>query len=128
MTEKEFLEKRIPIWLEGEDLHISTPSNMDKNDMHVFLCKKYGYNALFAIRGYYWPGSHVQLYIGEYETPNCTILVTNYIFQYFSDIKYIGFGCHIGEPGEIWKPKVIVIRNMNCLSNDILNQQTKESV
>ena len=70
MTEKEFLEKRTPIWLEGEDLHISTPSNMDKNDMHVFLCKKYGYNALFAIRGYYWPGSHVVLYIGEYETPN----------------------------------------------------------
>ena len=32
MTEKEFLEKRIPIWLEGDDLHISTPSNMDKND------------------------------------------------------------------------------------------------
>jgi len=27
MTEKEFLEKRIPIWLEGEDLHIATPSN-----------------------------------------------------------------------------------------------------
>ena len=33
MTEKEFLEKRIPIWLEGEDLHISTPSNMNKNDI-----------------------------------------------------------------------------------------------
>ena len=27
MTEQEFLEKRIPIWLEGEDLHVSTPSN-----------------------------------------------------------------------------------------------------
>ncbi len=59
MTEKEFLEKRIPFWLEGEDLHVSTPSNMDKNNMHVFLSKKYGYNWLFALRGYYWPGSHV---------------------------------------------------------------------
>ena len=120
MTEQEFLEKRIPIWLEGEDLHISTPSNMDKNDMHVFLCKKYGYNALFAIRGYYWPGSHVQLYIGEYETPNCTILVTNYIFQYFPDIKYIGFGCHIGKPGEIWKPKVWIVRNSSGINPEIL--------
>ena len=36
MTEKEFLEKRTQIWLEGDDLHISTPSNRDKNDMHVF--------------------------------------------------------------------------------------------
>lgn len=25
MTEQEFLEKRIPIWLEGDELHISTP-------------------------------------------------------------------------------------------------------
>ena len=59
MTEKEFLEKRVPIWLEGEDLHVSTPSSSDKNDFHAFLSKKYGYNWLFCIRGYYWPGSHV---------------------------------------------------------------------
>lgn len=59
MTEQEFLEKRVPIWLEGEDLYISTPSSSDKNDFHAFLSKKYGYNWMFAIRGYYWPGSHV---------------------------------------------------------------------
>ena len=59
MTEKEFLEKRIPIWLEGEDLHVSRPSTSDAKDMHAFLSKKYGYSWLFAIRGYYWPGSHV---------------------------------------------------------------------
>lgn len=59
MTEKEFLEKRTPIWLEGEDLHISTPSASDRNNMHAFLSKKYGYNWMFCIRGYYWPGSHV---------------------------------------------------------------------
>ena len=50
MTEQEFLEKRIPIWLEGEDLHISTPSKNDGNDFHAFLSKKYGYNWLFCIR------------------------------------------------------------------------------
>lgn len=110
MTEQEFLEKRIPIWLEGEDLHISTPSGSDRNDFHAFLSKKYGYSSLFAIRGYYWPGSHVQLYIGEYETPNCTILVAPYIFSYFPDIKYVGFGCYIGEKGEIWEPKVKILR------------------
>ena len=128
MTEKEFLEKRTPIWLEGEDLHISTPSNMDKNDMHAFLSKKYNYNWMFCIRGYYLPGSHVQLYIGEYETPNCTLLVTQYLFQYFPDIKYIGFGCHMGKPGEIWKPRIVVARNMECLKDDILNKQTKATI
>lgn len=119
MTEQEFLEKRLPIWLEDSDLHIATPTNnVDRNDMHAFLSKKYNYNWLFAIRGYYWPNSHVQLYIGDYETPNCTTLVTSYIFSYFPDIKYIGFGCDKGEIGEIWNPKIIVVRNMDMLKDD----------
>ena len=121
MTEQEFLEKRTPIWLEGEDLHISRPSSTDGNDMHAFLSKKYGYNWLFAIRGYYWPGSHVMLYIGDYECPNCTCLVTSYIFCCFPDIKYIGFGCNKGKPGEIWEPKITVVRDINCLKDDIRN-------
>ena len=128
MTEKEFLEKRTPIWLEGDDLHISTPSNMDKNDMHVFLAKKYGYNWLFAIRGYYMPGSHVTLYIGDYECPNCTTLVAPYIFNYFPDIKYVGFGCNKGKVGEIWDPKIIIVRDMSCINNDIFSKQSEESI
>ena len=119
MTEQEFLEKRTPIWLEGEDLHVSTPSKNDSNDMHAFLSKKYGYSWMFAIRGYYWPGSHVMLYIGDYECPNCTTLVVPYLFNYFSDIKYIGFGCNKGEVGEIWPPKIIMTRSMDCLKDDI---------
>ena len=119
MTEQEFLEKRIPIWLEGDDLHVSTPSKNDGNDMHAFLSKKYGYSWIFAIRGYYWPGSHVMLYIGDYECPNCTTLVVPYLFNYFSDIKYIGFGCNKGKVGEIWPPKIIMIRNMDYLKDDI---------
>lgn len=128
MTEQEFLEKRIPIWLEGEDLHISRPSTSDAKDMHAFLSKKYGYSWLFAIRGYYWPGSHVQLYIGQYECPNCTLLVTQYIFSFFPDINYIGFGCYEGKPGEIWPAKIVVARNVNCLKDDLLNIKSKESV
>jgi hypothetical protein len=119
MTEKEFLEKRTPIWLEGEDLHISMPTGNDRNDMHAYLVKKYGYNWMFAIRGYYWPGSHVMLYIGDYEVPNCTTMVTSYLFQFFPDINYIGFGCNKGEVGEIWSPKICVVRNVNLLKDDI---------
>ena len=122
MTEQEFLEKRTPIWLEGEDLHISMPSGNDRKDMHAFLSKKYGYGWMFTIRGYYWPGSHVQLYINDYETPNCTTLVAQYIFSYFPDIKYIGFGCQKGEIGEIWKPKVCIIKDINYINNDIFDQ------
>ena len=120
MTEQEFLEKRIPIWLEGEDLHISRPtSNIDKNDMHAFLAKKYGYSWLFAIRGYYWPDSHLVLYIGDYECPNCTTLVTPYLFNYFPDIKWIGFGCNKGKIGEIWKPKILVVKDISCIKQEL---------
>ena len=128
MTEKEFLEKRVPIWLEGDDLHISMPTGSDRNDMHAFLSKKYGYAWMWAIRGYYWPGSHVQLYMSDYETPNCTTLVAGYIFNYFPDIKYIGFGCNKGKPGELWEPKIIVVRNMNYLKDDLSNKQTETAV
>ena len=119
MTEKEFLEKRIPIWLEGEDLHISRPSSTDGNDMHAFLAKKYGYNWLFALRGYYWPGSHCCIYIGDYESPNCTTLVAPYLFNYFQDIKWIGFGLNKGKVGEIWKPKILIVRDTSCMNSDL---------
>lgn len=128
MTEQEFLEKRIPIWLEGDELHISTPGGADRNCKHVDILKKYHYNYMFAIRGYYWPGSHVQLYIGDYELPNCTTLVASYIFAYFTDIKYIGFGCNKGKVGEIWPPKITIIRDINMLKNDLSDKQSTESV
>ena len=119
MTEKEFLEKRIPFWLEGDDLNVVIPSNMDKMDVHSHLCKKYGYGWLHAIRGYWWPDSHVMLYIGDYETPNMTVLVVQYLLNYFKDIKWIGLGCHIGKPGELWRPKVIIPRNVEMLKDDV---------
>ena len=60
-----------------------------------------------------------RLYIGDYECPNCTTLVVPYLFNYFSDIKYIGFGCNKGKVGEIWPPKIIMIKDMNYLKDDI---------
>lgn len=119
MTEQEFLEKRIPFWLEGEDLRIIIPSNMDKNDIHAHLSKKFGYNFMFCLRGYYWPNSHVMLYSGNYNIPNVTVYVINYLFQYFKDVNYIGLGCYIGTPGEIWIPQMIVPREINMIKDDI---------
>lgn len=119
MTEKEFLEKRIPIYLEGDDLHITTPGASDRNEKHVDILKKYGYNYMFTIRGYYWPGSHVILYIGDYECPNCTLLVTSYIFSQFPDIKYVGFGCNKGKIGEIWPAKIWIARDKGQLNPEI---------
>lgn len=115
MTEKEFLEKRVPFWLENEELRITIPSSSDRNDVHSHLCKKFGYNYMFAIRGYWWPNNHVQLYSANYNIPNMTIYVLSYIFEYFKDIKYIGLGCIIGKPGEIWDSQLIIPRNKTFL-------------
>ena len=112
MTEQEFLKQRVPFWLEDETLRITIPSNSDYNDIHSHLSKKFGYNWLFAIRGYYWPGSHAMLYTGDYEIPNCTIYVAAYILNYWPDIKYVGFGCEKGKPGDLWKPKLVVSREI----------------
>lgn len=122
MTEQEFLEKRIPFWLEGENLNIIVPSNKDKLEPHAYLAKRYGYNALYTIRGYYWPESHVMIYSGMFETPNVTSWVAFHLFNFFKDAKYIGLGCHIGNPGELWKPKLIILKDSNILKDDILSK------
>ena len=117
MTEKEFLEKRQPFWLAGEDLEIVMPTNSDKHDMHAHLCKKYHYSWMHCIRGYWMPEEHFAvLYVGDYETPNCTILVVQYLLNYFPEIEWVGLGCYKGKKGDIWEPKVIV------KNNDIFNK------
>lgn len=125
MTEQEFLTKRMPFWLTNDDLEITFPTGTDRKDMHSYLCKKYHYNWMYALRGYYWPGSHVMLYSGDYETPNCTINVAQYLLNYFKDAAYVGIGCNKGKVGEIWEPKVIVTRNLNWLKNDLSSNKSE---
>lgn len=122
MTEQEFLEKRIPFWLEGNNLTITIPTNSDRNDVHAHLCKKFGYDYLFCIRGYWWPDSHVMLYTGNYNIPNVTVYVLNYLFDYFRDIKYIGLGCYKGNFGDIWDAQLYVPRDGNMLKDGILSK------
>ena len=121
MTEEEFLEKRVPFWLEGDNLNVTIPSNIDKKDVHSHLCKKYGYEWIHALRGYWWPESHVMIYTGDYETPNMTVLVIQYLFNYFKDIKYVGVGCNKGKPGELWTPKIIIPRDISLIKDDMFN-------
>jgi hypothetical protein len=119
MTEKEFLEKREPFWLEPESLKIMMPTNSDKCDVHAYLSKKYSYGWMFTIRGYIMPEEHfAMLYTADYETPNITMLVCQYLFNYFPGINWIGLGCHKGKIGEIWKPKMVVAKDINLIKDD----------
>lgn len=122
MTEKEktFLETREPFWLEDSDLRITMPASSDKHDIHSHLSKKYGYNWIFCIRGYWIPGKYIMLYTGNYSIPNVTVYVLQYLFNYFDDIKWIGLGCIIGEVGEVWSPQLVVPRAPYMMKKELL--------
>lgn len=119
MTEQEFLENRHPFYLSGEELDICFPTGNDRKNTHDYLAKKYGYSWIFSIRGYWWPNSHVALYQGDYETPNMTVYVCQYLFNHFKDINYIGLGCNKGKPGEVWTNKIYILRSGELMKNDI---------
>jgi hypothetical protein len=45
--------------------------------------------------------------------------VTPYLFNYFPDIKWIGFGLNKGKVGEVWKPKILVLRDTSYMDSEL---------
>ena len=66
---------------------------------------------------------HLILYVNDYEIPNVNVVLMQYLFTYFPDIKWIGLGCIKGEEGEEWKPRLVIRRNNTDL-NDTKNTET----
>jgi hypothetical protein len=50
------------------------------------------------------------MYWNDFEIPNVNASIFAYLFDYFPTIKWIGMGCHKGEDGQIWKPKLKITR------------------
>ena len=117
--EKKFLEERTPLYLIGDNMNITLVTGKDKDDIHSHLCKQYGINWMRTIRGYWIPNKLVCIYIGDYEIPNISIEIIQYIFNFFKDINYLGIGCNKGEVGEIWEPKICIARDVSFLKDDI---------
>ena len=118
MEIKEFLEKRIPVYINPDTglIEVVNSSSIKNEDFAkiFYNLKIYWLN---TIRGYLLD-DHIILYINDYEIPNIAAGALVYIFNYFPNIKWIGLGCNKGKPGEVWPPKLL-IRKVN---DDILSK------
>ena len=122
MTEKEFLEKRTPLFVDretGQILLVSTTKIKDLSFPEIF--SHYRIPWIGTIRGYKI-NNFIVLYTNDYEIPNIGLDFISYVFTYFPDIEWIGLGCTKREIGEIWNPRLIIRRTNMDLWNDILGE------
>ena len=109
-AEKEFLCSRIPFFLD-ENSNVVIPTTNYQNNRHLDIMDKYNYNWHSNVRGYIDPDNFVMMYIADYEIPNVTAWLIQYIFNKFPNIKWIGLGCIKGKPGEYWRPRMVIVRD-----------------
>lgn len=110
MTVEEFHTNRVPFYIDSDTGIVKTPSSKFLNDSHAAWFSKEGIPYLHTVRGYIYD-SFVMIYVNNFEIPNVSILIVDYLFAYFPNIKWIGLGCDRGKVGEIWKPKYKIYRN-----------------
>lgn len=113
MTLEEFHKLRKPFYIDPETLDVKFPAQKHMDTNHAIWFTEMGYPYVHTVRGYYMETEEdcfIMLYWNDFEVPNIVIQAFPYLFEYFPKIKWIGLGCHIGEPGEIWKPKYKITR------------------
>ena len=127
MTDKveKFLSERTPIYIDNETalaVLVNTTKLKDTTWAEIFFNLHYPW--INTARGYLMD-DHLILYVNDYEIPNVNVVLMQYLFTYFPDIKWIGLGCIKGEEGEEWKPRLVVRRNNSDLVNE--NKSTETS-
>ena len=132
MSEEEFLNSRIPVFID-DNSKLVIPSRNYHNEKHTDIMDKFGYNWHTNIRGYIKPNEYIMLYIADYEIPNCTTWFVQYLFNKLPEIKWIGFGCIKGKIGEYWRPRMVVVRDNEEIykltpAYDLSNKPSEESV
>ena len=130
--EQEFLEGRIPFYLD-DNSSIVVPTAGYRTLKHVELCDKYHYSWHSNVRGYVKPDEYAMMYIADYEIPNVTAWLIQYVFNKFPDIKWIGLGCNKGKIGEYWRPRMVVVRDNEEVykltpTYDLSNKPSEEPV
>lgn len=122
MTEKEFLEKRTPLFVDretGQIVLVSTSKIKDMSFPEIF--SHYRIPWIGTIRGYRID-NFIVLYTNDYEIPNIGLDFISYTFTYFPDVEWIGLGCTKQESGKVWNPRLIIRRTNTDLWNDILGE------
>jgi hypothetical protein len=115
MTELEFLEERTPIYIDNETALAILVNNSDlKNKTFSEIFFKLRYPWINTTRGYL-KDDHLMLYVNDYEIPNVNVYLFPYLFTHFPQINWVGLGCIKGNPGDIWKPRLIIRKSDNDL-------------
>lgn len=110
MTVAEFHKKRKPFYLEGDTLLVKFPTTKHMDCSHAQWFSEIGCPFVHVVRGYYIEDEYIMLYWNDFEIPNVNACIFSYLFDFFPTIKWIGLGCHKGTLGEMWKPKLKVVR------------------
>jgi hypothetical protein len=113
MTVEEFHKVRMPFYIDMDTLLVRTPTAKYMNESHAKWFSDCGIPYLHTVRGYRLEtenDNYLMLYSNDFEIPNIICNAFIYLFDYFPDINWIGVGCHRGEPGEVWKPKLKIYR------------------
>lgn len=123
--EKNFLSERTPLYIDNETAQAVIVNNSTLKDAtFAEIFSHLHYPWLFTTRGYI-KDNHIILYVNDYDIPNINISLLQYLFTYFPSIDWVGLGCIKGNPGEWWKPRLVVRRNNSDLVNE--NKSTEAS-
>ena len=115
--EKNFLSERTPLYIDNETAQAVIVNNSTLKDAtFAEIFSHLHYPWLFTTRGYI-KDNHIILYVNDYDIPNINISLLQYLFTYFPSIDWVGLGCIKGNPGEWWKPRLVVRRNNSDLVN-----------
>lgn len=106
---QEFLNNRTPLFID-ENVKIVVIKGTKYNRPLIEILQDYGYSWLGINRGYH-KDNHIMLYVNDFQIPNCNVILLQALFAYFPEVEWIGLGCLVGEPGEEWKPRLIVSKN-----------------
>lgn len=115
MTLEEFHLNRKPLYIDSDSLLVRFPTSKHMNTSHAEWFTDMGYPWCHAIRGYLWETENheddrIVIYWNNFEIPNITCMVLNYLFEYFPNIKWVGLGCKVGKVGEIWEPQLKIYK------------------
>lgn len=108
---KKFLEKRTPVYIDNDTaLAVIVNNTQLRNSTWAEIFSNLHYPWINTTRGYLMD-DYLVLYVNDYEIPNFNIVLLPYLFTFFPKINWIGLGCIKGEPGELWKPKLVIRKN-----------------
>lgn len=113
MNLEEFHLNRKPLYIDNDTLLVRFPTSKHMNCSHSEWFTDLGIPWCHTIRGYYYKTDEeefIMVYWNNFEIPNVTVLLVNYLFEHFPNLSWIGLGCKVGQVGELWEPQIKVYK------------------